>query len=286
MLSLTENEIDDLLSGIGDNKNSSNLGFFSRPFRINHRDKELIVKLYLPVKKYSSVSSIIENHNEYIKALKSTGIKIPDTLITVRKLKNKFKLIIIQESFKDVELLRNLVQSAYGNKLTDLCEKIFDDTLKFWKNRKESMDIGFHPTLRNYSLHNSELYYFDTFPPMLMNQRKLNRLILMMSPYGGLVNKFIPLWLINRVSDEYYNLDKMFIGIVGSCCRLKPDDAHKILAFSNEFVKRSALLSKKEKESILKLIQAPPNLSKIWLLIRKLSGNTGKPNLKAMHVKK
>jgi len=286
MLSLADIEIAELLSGIESKKISSNLGFFSKPFRIDHSGKELIVKIYLPVKNNSRVISIIENHNNYIKELRSTGIKIPDTLITTRKVNNKHQLIIIQEAFQDSELLRNLMQKTSGSELTGLCEKIFDDTMKFWTNRDVSKDIGFHPTLRNYFLHNSELYYIDTFPPMLMKQSNLNSLILFMSPHGSMLKKIIPLRFLNRVSDEYFNLDKMLTGIAGSCCRLNPDDASEILAFSNEYVRKSVLLSEKERESILNSLQEPPKLSRIWVLIRKLSGNTGKPNIKTVHGKK
>jgi hypothetical protein len=112
-----------------------------------------------------------------------------------------------------------------------------------------------------------------------MKQRDLNRLILKMSPYGGLLKKIIPLRLVNKVTDEYYGTDKMFTGIVGSCCRLRPDDAGIILSFSREYVENSVFLSEEEKESILKILRMPPQLSKIWILIRKLSGNKGNPNI-------
>jgi len=85
--------------------------------------------------------------------------------------------------------------------------------------------------------------------------------------------------MINKVTDEYYHLDKMFTGIPGSCCRLRPDDAGKILQFSRDYVKSSAGLSAPEKESILALLNKPPQLPRIWILIRKLSGNVGKPNI-------
>jgi hypothetical protein len=71
----------------------------------------------------------------------------------------------------------------------------------------------------------------------------------------------------------------MFTGIVGSCCRLRPDDAEKILEFSRGYVNRSDVLTGHEKESTLALLKKPPELPRIWILIRKLSGNVGKPNI-------
>jgi hypothetical protein len=281
MISFSPNEIDKILYGTEFEKTVSALGFFSKPFRIYHADKELIVKLYSPIRNNSLVSSIIKNHNDYMSELKFIGLKVPETFITTKPTGNKHQLIIIQEAFQDDELLRNRIIEASLSELTNMCFLIFDDITKFWKRKKNSLDIGFHPTLRNYSLHDGNLWFFDTFPPMLMDQRKLNHLILKMSPYGGWIKNLVPLRFINKVTDEYYHFDKMFIGVVGSCCRLRPDDAGKILSFSNEYITDTVLLSDPEKASILKLLKRPPDLSKIWILIRKLSGNIGSPNIKS-----
>ena len=281
MALITADVTDKVLSDTGSKKICSNLGYFSKPFRIKHDDEELIVKLYLPVKNHEMVSSIIKNHNDYITELNSTGLRIPRTIITSKKTGRKHQIIIIQESFKEDDLLRNQIIRASSSELTSLCFLIFEDILKFWRKKKGSLEIGFHPTLRNYSLHKGNLYFFDTFPPMLMSQKKLNRLIIKMSPHGRLIKKLIPPVFINMVTDEYYYLDKMFTGIVGSCCRLRPDDAMNILDFSGKYVMDSELLSESEKAGIIKILKKPPKLSKIWILIRKLSGNTGYPNIKS-----
>jgi hypothetical protein len=280
MISITADVADKVLSGTGSRKICSDLGYFSKPFRIEHANGELIVKLYLPVKNPETVSSIIKNHDDYIAELNRIGLTVPRTIITSKKTGRKHQIIIIQESFKDDELFRNRFKNASSTELTNLCSLIFEDILKFWENKDSSLEIGFHPTLRNYSIHEGKLYFFDTFPPMLMSQKKLNRLIIKMSPYGRLIKKFIPPRIINMVTDEYYSTDKMFIGIVGSCCRLRPNDAGKILAFSSKYVTDSELLSEAQKSSIIKLLKRPPELSKIWILIRKLTGNTGYPNIK------
>ena len=279
MTSFTKEEADDLLSGIESEKLSSDLGYFSKPFRAYRRDKAFIIKLYLPVKNSSLVASIISNHGQYISELRSSGLRIPETFIFCRPKGKKHQIVIIQDSFRDDELLRNRVSEAGMDELKRLCYLVFDDISKFWRSRKKSVEIGFHPTLRNYALHEGDLHYFDTFPPMLMNQRDLNALVLTMSPYGGPIRKLVPPGLINKVTDEYYHLDKMFTGITGSCCRLRPGDAGKILQFSRDYVIRSAALTEQEKESILVLLKKPPELPRIWILIRKLSGNVGKPNI-------
>ena len=114
---------------------------------------------------------------------------------------------------------------------------------------------------------------------MLLKQRDLNRIIVKMSPFGNLFKIFIPLNLINLVSNEYYNFEKMFTGIVGSCCRLRTESIVSILAFSRVYIE-ACPCSSEEKRNILKALQSPPDLPGIWTLFRRLSGNVGKPNVK------
>jgi len=279
MLTFHQSEIDLILSGISAGKTDSDLGFFSKPFSLNYNNQELIIKMYHPTKNYTIVAAIIDNHDRYIAELRSMGIKLPDTIIRSRKIKNKYQIIIIQEAFRKSELLRSLIEKSPEPELLNLCKLILDDTMKFWKDRKESADIGFHPTLRNYALRKGDLYYFDTFPPMLLKQRELNKIIIRMSPFGKLFKIFIPLRMINFVSDEYYNFQKMFTGIVGSCCRLRPQNASEILNFSRRYIDNTSR-SAQEKQNIINALQSPPNLPRLWTFFRSLSGNVGKPNIK------
>jgi hypothetical protein len=112
-----------------------------------------------------------------------------------------------------------------------------------------------------------------------MNQRELNKIILRMSPYGSFFRRFIPLTWINFISNEYYNLDKMFTGITGSCCRLRLEYANDILKFSTEYIQSSSC-SIKEKQEITGILKSPPELPGLWTFFRRLSGNVGKPNIK------
>jgi len=279
MKTFTSEEIEEILTESDSKRTCSDLGFFSKPFLVHHSDKEYVVKLYLPIKDNDLVSLILKNHDDYVAELRSAGLKVPDTIIYNRHAGNKNQLIIIQDAFREDELLRNRIKEAGLADLYKLCTLVFNDIIHFWINRRNISGFGFHPTLRNYSFHDGKLCFFDTFPPMLMNQRQLNRIILSMSPFGGVIKSFIPLFLINKVSDEYYHLNRMFTGIVGSCCRLRPADAPYILSFSREYVTTADSLSESEKKNILKLLMNPPKLSAIWILIRKLSGNTGNPNI-------
>lgn len=279
MGAISQNDLDLILSAEDAGGTDSNLGFFSKPYRINFRNKELILKKYLPVRNPDIVSVIIENHDRYIQELKNIGIKVHDTIIRSIRIRKKFQIVIVQEAFRKGELLRTLFESSSEPELLKLCKLIFDDTLKFRNNIKESMDIGFHPTLRNYALHKGSLVYFDTFPPMLMNQNELNRIIFKMSPSLSFLKIFVPLKWLNFVSNEYYNFDKMFIGIVGSCCRLRPENANAILKFSTDYINNSSC-TMAEKQKITRILQSTPDLPGLWTFFRRLSGNAGLPNIK------
>ena len=268
-----------LLQNTNRKQTCSDWGYFSKPFRVNNQDEEFIVKTFLPVANKTLVDFIIQNHNEYKDALLATGIKLPETYITSIEKKKKHQIIIIQQPFKDEELARGIIAKASLKDINGICAMLYADILKFWNAKGNNRSIGFHPSLRNYALRNRELYYFDTFPPMLMDQMALNRIIIAMSPYGRLIKKLVPPSFINRVSDEYYRLDTMFIGLVGSCCRLRPELSAEILNFSCEYVKNSGEICEENTQSILLRLKAPPNLSKLWLTVRKLSGNSGKPNV-------
>ena len=272
------NDTESLLSKISSEITDSNLGYFSKPFRCKHQGRELIIKKYLPVKDLALINAIITNHNEYIRELKATGIKVPDTLIEVQKDKTGYQIIIIQEAFRKDELFRDKVEKAGDTEIISLCSLILDETIRFISNRKDPAGIGFHPTLRNYALHEGELWYFDTFPPMLMRQNELNKVIIRMSPFGRIIKPLIPLKFINLVSNEYYNFEKMFTGIVGSLCRLRPELSSSVLSFSKEYITNSRC-SFQEKNNILKKLESPPHLPGIWTFFRRLSGNEGRPNI-------
>jgi hypothetical protein len=279
MNTLTQNQIETILKESESKKLCSDFGFFSRPYRLEYEGKEFIVKQYLPIKDGSTLSAIIQNHDRYVSVLTSLGINIPETRIISRKIRNKEQLVIIQEPFRDPYLLRNMILSSSLAEIQKVCILLFNDILAFWKGQENKGDIGFHPTIRNYAYHNAKLYFFDTFPPMLMKQSEVNRLIITMSPFGKWIKRILPARMMNIVSDEFYQLDRMFTGIVGSCCRLRPEYATRILEFSTQFVMNCPLLTDAEKERITKKLTVPPQLPWIWILIRKLSKNTGAPNI-------
>lgn len=271
----TEIILSEAASGIAD----SNLGFFSRPYRINYKGKELMLKRYSPVSNYATVSSILENHDKYVSALRRVRIRVPETIIEAVKVKGMYNIFILQEAFNKAEMYRSKFESSDEKELPELCRLIYDDVVRFICNQERPVEMGFHPTLRNYALHNGSLFFFDTFPPMLMPQAELNRIVVRMSPYGSFFKYLVPVSWINMVTNEYYNAERMFTGITGSCCRLRPEQADAILKFSIDYI-HSSDCSPSLKEKICCMLKSPPELPGLWTFFRKLSGNTGKPNIR------
>ena len=279
---LSDIQLEEIIQNKSDKKKlASQLGFFSKPLLVkDYQGVEFVVKLYRPVKSEKTSNFLIENHEAYTKAMDNIGIRIPDTKILSKNIRGKHQLIIIQKAFSAAELVREQMETAPEQRVLDLLKLLLDDIMKFWMNKPAALQIGFHPTTRNYALRDEQLYYFDTFPPMLMPQKTLNELIITMAPVKFMIRGLVPQSAINRVSDEYYNADRMITGIIGSSCRLRPEMYNSILNFCKEYIAINTILNTDERNRILENISNPPQLSGIWVGFRKLFGMTGKPNLK------
>lgn len=279
MLVISQNDAELILSEALSGAADSDLGYFSKPFRINFRGNELILKKYFPIRNYDIVEAILQNHDKYESALKKIGIRLPDTIIRAVRIKSGYQIIILQEAFKRDDLVRTRFETAPEQELLKICKLLYDDVMRFISCPKGTADIGFHPTLRNYAIQNGTLFFFDTFPPMLMSQKELNRIIIRMSPHGSYFKNFIhPSW-INIVTNEYYNSEKMFTGITGSCCRLRPEHADTILRFSTDYINGSDCADA-TKQKIIRTLTTPPELPWLWTFFRRLTGNVGKPNIR------
>ena len=112
-----------------------------------------------------------------------------------------------------------------------------------------------------------------------ITQDELEWYILHFAPYQ------VPNWFkkiaknfTNKVTDEYYQADKMFLGIIGSSCRLRQDLVDDFMKAAK--IKAAELLNEKDKKAILKQLENPPKLPFIWTFVRKILGKEGKKNLK------
>jgi hypothetical protein len=258
-----------------------NLGFFSRPYKsLKGPYKGQIIKIYKK-QNLETCRSFIILHQDYVSTLRSIGIKIPETNIQICSDGKSFRLVIIQEPFSESELVRGIIQNGDLEQIRISLEGILKDSILFLEHikTKSLVNLGFHPTLRNYAIRENQFYYFDTFPPMNLPEKKLRKFILSFAPYY-VPAYFYPLLipLMHRVTGEYYDPVKMLRGPIGSTCRLRPEYTEEILEFARSYF-RANLGDPEQMVQLTNELARPPRLSKIWLTLRRLLGKEGQPNV-------
>lgn len=260
---------------------SSKLGFFSKPILIKEgHHKGLVMKSYKFIKERSICNELLNVHSSYIPQLEAAGVKIPKTEAEIIEHHNKFSIRIYQKAFPAETMAREMMQNGDLKDCTNVLQGVLDGaiTVLNYLQANPEINMGFHPTLRNYAIQGDEFWYFDTFPPMAnLSQGELEWFILHFAPYS------IPNWFkkiakpfMNKVTDEYYHSDKMFLGIVGSSCRLRPEFTDQFLSMAKEKVHELNNVS--DKNIISSKLDNPPNLPLIWTLVRKILGKEGKAN--------
>lgn len=263
---------------------SGNLGFFAKPFRVKDKDgQDKIVKIYKGGNITWPAEKVISLHNLYVDRLREAGLTIPQTEIREVEVKGKEYLVILQDALQAEEVVRKIMEKADLERSKYILREILADTIKFLlykPNFSPKENVGFHPTLRNYAFSNGKPIYFDTFPPMIgMTQNELEGFILDFAPYPI---PFFLKWMAGRkmgmVTDEYYQDDKMIIGLIGSSCRLRAEFSGELLKFGREYIAQSPLDAGLKKDIEL-LLASPPRLNKVWVTVRRLLGKEGKPNI-------
>ena len=261
----------------------SRLGFFSQPVLATQGPLAgHMLKVYPATRKEAKALRLQKLHVGYVRELAATGRRIPQTRMEIVPVGRTWVPLIIQEAFAKEDLVRQYLEAVPEHEeYLRVLGLILEDTLRYLEHRaiQPHPPLGFHPTLRNYALRLNKLYYFDTFPPMNMNQRELNKLIRDTLPQAilRLLARLYPP-MLNRVSHEYYDATAMVTGIVGSACRLRPEWAESTLACCRAYLEANTS-DRLPKQSILDKLQEKPKLSFGWTTIRKLTNNIGKPNI-------
>jgi hypothetical protein len=259
-----------------------NLGFFSKPFiPSSGPDKGKIIKFYRPLKDEALCRIVAEHHDRYVLSLRKAGIRVPRTGIRLEKARGKTSLVIVQDAFRETELVRGRFAKGNTKECLWLLEALLSDTLKFLSlTEKLRENLGFHPTLRNYAVRDGRLWYFDTFPPMNWNQKDLNGIVIRFAPFAvfRIAYALSKDW-IRRVTDEYYHPVPMICGIVGSACRLRPDIAPALMESARKFL-GSRIKDRTLKTKVLKELSKPPRLPFMWTFLRGLVGKEGRPNIR------
>ncbi len=259
----------------------SKLGFFSKPTVITDGPfAGKVLKVYRSSTSQEKTQQLLADHRLYIEQLQNLGVSIPQTEMHIAQSGSRLTPLILQERFEPETLVRHQLENADNiESYLSVVGALLNATVAFILAKSEKkLAIGLHPTTRNYAYRNSQLVYFDTFPPMAGLQREVNKYILGYSPIPNALIALLPNSLLNIVSDEYYDDSKMISGIVGSSCRLRPQDRHLILDHSRELIKQSQLTTSC-KTKILETLSQPPRLPAIWTFVRRILGKPGAPNI-------
>lgn len=258
----------------------SRLGFFSQPFRMqDDAEHTWVVKPYRPLSSQRLAAELSSAHERYLQQLRLMGLRLPDTHMRMIPDGSRIWPVVVQASFAEKELLRGRMESAEQDEYLQYLEALWGDVDKYRTFLAGSEDdLGFHPTTRNYAWREEQLWFFDTFPPMAMPQRELNRWIVRMAPVRFPLRRWVPQRWVNRVSDEYYQVAPMLLGIVGSACRLRPEYCPAVMAWARERA-ATGLPEGDLRDQVLAGLQRPPRLEGIWTTFRRLWGKEGRPNL-------
>jgi len=247
-------------------------GFFSRPVLVAEGPRAgKVLKSYALVPSRELCDRLLRSHDLHVAQLRGIGIAVPETEMIVEEARGRCRPVILQEAFAADELVKPRIARVDLAEVLDLMEGILADALKVIHYVQRSGDdrFGFHPTLRNYAVRGGRLYYYDTFPPMSgFSRRELERMIPRFLP----VRLPAPIrWMIKpymrTVVDEYFRPDVMLQGIVGSTCRLRPDDATAIVARGREVVEAAAPFPLQD--AVVGHLQRPPRLGPLWMFGRR-----------------
>ena len=120
--------------------------------------------------------------------------------------------------------------------------------------------------------------FFDTFPPLIgYTHDEMGKLLLQFS------EKRLMRWVgpmlrskVTAIQDEWYSPPETLVGLMGSACRLRPNDAEAFLSWGHDFAQSEMPPWSDEALAGLKV---PPRLPGYWTGFRKLLGLQGEPNI-------
>ncbi|KNG94190.1 DUF6206 family protein [Pseudaestuariivita atlantica] len=256
----------------------SRLGYFTKPFRVAEGPLGgLVVKRYRAPGDAALLDRMARAHDAYVALLADAGVPVPDT---------GFHLIdgapvVVQDGLPDASMMRPLMQDATRDEAIRYCDAAGSVIARFWHHVTDHPErVGFHPSIRNFAIVEDEAIFFDTFPPLIGYSRdEMGRLLLTFSESALMrgVGPFIK-GRVTAIQDEWYSPAGTLVGLVGSACRLRPDDAEAFLDWGRGFANQH--MAPWAEEAVAEM-QEPPRLSGLWTGMRRAMGLVGEPNLKS-----
>lgn len=258
----------------------SKLGYFCAPFRPAEGPfSDKVIKVYRALPDAAVMQRLAACHADYVAALEKTGVPVPATEFHLLPEAGAQRPVIVQQALPAETMMRPQMQAAPVAEAVALMEAAGQVIARFWNNADQfGTRIGFHPSIRNFAVAEGEAVFFDTFPPLIHYSRaEMGQMLLLFSD-SALMRAVGPVFKgrVTGIQDEWYSAPETLVGLVGSACRLRPEDAQAFLAWGRDFVSREM---PRWADEALPELQRPPRLPGYWTGMRKILGLQGEPNV-------
>ncbi|MCH2165119.1 MAG: DUF6206 family protein [Marinovum sp.] len=261
------------------NEPISKLGFFCAPFRGKGVLDDKVIKVYRGLSDNAQLDRLASAHTDYVDALTGRGVRLPQTEFHLLEMDGVRVPVVVQEGLPDETMMRRrMIDDPLEGTLKHM-DAAGEVVATFWTQTDlDKTRIGFHPSIRNLAIVDGQGVFFDTFPPLIHYSRDEMGAMLATFSDKPMMRVFAP-FLGNKltaVQDEWYSAPETLIGLVGSACRLRPDDTAAYLDWGR--AQASGAMSP-WKDEILQGLETPPKLSGLWTGMRKVLGLQGEPNV-------
>ena len=258
----------------------SKLGYFCAPFRPQNGPlSDRVIKVYRSLPDEAALERLAQAHSDYVALLKRTKVGLPETEFHLLDLGGRRTPVVVQQALDARSMMRPQLIAADRQIALKLMEAAGDVIAGFW-NALEERDgrVGFHPSIRNFAVVDGRAMFFDTFPPLIGYSRdEMGDMLLQFS------EKRLMRWIgpmlkqkVTAIQDEWYSPPETLVGLVGSACRLRPDDAEAFLSWGRDFAQSDM---PRWSDEALAGLKKPPRLPGYWTGFRKLLGLQGEPNI-------
>ena len=258
----------------------SKLGYFCAPFRpASGPLANKVIKVYRGLRNVAELERLAQCHSDYVAALELTGVDLPVTDFHLLDIDGTTVPVIVQEALPSDSMMRLQIIAAEREQAVEMMEAAGQVIATFWNNAdKVEGRVGFHPSIRNFAYLDGKALFFDTFPPLIHYSREeMGKMLLTYS------DKRLMRWVgpliqgrVTGIQDEWYSASETLVGLVGSACRLRPNDSARFLEWGQDFARRA--MPRWAEEAIPEM-KAPPKLPGYWTGFRKVLGLQGAPNV-------
>ena len=258
----------------------SRLGYFCAPFRPETGQyADRVIKVYRGLKDHAALDRLAACHDDYVAILNRADVGLPETEFVFVDIDGQRIPVVLQEALPTETMMRTRMIEDDLAATLDHMQLAGEVIARFWNDLKpKDGRVGFHPSIRNFAIHDGRARFFDTFPPLIHYSRpEMGRMLLtysekrLMRVVGPIIQA-----RVTAIQDEWYSPPETLVGLVGSACRLRPEHAEHYLAWGRDFVRREM---PRWADEALEGLREAPRLPGYWTGFRKLLGLQGEPNV-------